>query len=268
MNELAYLSYARANITQALRLYNDLRARGIKIWLEARSLTNFDDPLPQVQGALEECPNFVLLLTPEAQYSDYAWHDVHWALALQKRFIVLDCGGLMPPNIGGTIHIDFHVYADGFKQLVSMFPEQVSPRLSVEAVRVNLQSDDDATRKTALYIVGTRRLHELLDLSADLLTDSNADIRTAAAWALGELRNPETLLMLVQALYDASYDVRSAAGWGLVYLGQQVATPVIEVLRDKQNPAACEMAYQVLSRIGGPQAAAALRQYGQTDKGL
>ncbi len=137
---------------------------------------------------------------------------------------------------------------------------------SLTEILSQLGSTDPRKRAVALAVAGRLRLHPLLDKMIFALEDDNEDVRAMAAWALDLLGSPVTVPALVKALYDRSFTVRSNAGWALVHLGQRiiaqlVVPDVIEVLRDDTSLEARQMAYLVLSRIGGDDADEAIKRY-------
>jgi hypothetical protein len=137
---------------------------------------------------------------------------------------------------------------------------------SLTEILSQMGSNDPRKRAVALAVTGRLRLHPLLDKVIFALEDDHDDVRAMAAWALDLLGSPVTVPALVKALYDRSFTVRSNAGWALVHLGQRiiaqlVVPDVIEVLRDDTSREAQQMAYLVLSRIGGEDAEEALRRY-------
>jgi HEAT repeat protein len=137
---------------------------------------------------------------------------------------------------------------------------------SLTEILSQLGSRDPHKRAVALAVAGRLRLHTLIDKMIFALEDDNEEVRATAAWALDLVGSPVIVPALVKALYDRSFTVRSNAGWALVHLGQRmigqlVVPDVIEVLRDHAFPEAQQMAYLVLSRIGGKDAEEAINHY-------
>lgn len=130
-----------------------------------------------------------------------------------------------------------------------------------------LRSSDASQRTVALVLVGKSRVHSLVDQITDMLeNDEDDEVRAMAAWTLDILGNPDTIPALVSALYDSSFSVRSNAGWAIVHLGRRilpnlVVPDVIDVLKDKTNHDARQMAYLILTRIGGQVATDAIKTY-------
>lgn len=130
-----------------------------------------------------------------------------------------------------------------------------------------LNSTDASQRSVALVLVGKSRVHSLMEQVTTILeNDTEDEVRAMAAWTLDVLGNPDTIPALINALYDSSFSVRSNAGWALVHLGRRilpnlVVPEVIDVLKDKSSFDARQMAYLILTRLGGPIATEAIKTY-------
>ncbi|MEO8612169.1 MAG: HEAT repeat domain-containing protein [Chloroflexota bacterium] len=137
---------------------------------------------------------------------------------------------------------------------------------SLNDLRVQLQSDDSHDRVLAVVTIGRERIHAAARYVEAALNDSDGEVRAMAMWSLDLLGSPATIPSLIRALYDPVFDVRSNAGWALVHLAKRifpglVLPDVIEVLRGEDHYDARQMAYLVLSRIGGEAAEEAIQQY-------
>ncbi len=137
----------------------------------------------------------------------------------------------------------------------------------IPTIKRQLRSDDPSQRTVALVLIGKSRVHSLMpDVIAMLEHDVSDDVRAMAAWTLDLLGDPDTIPYLINAMYDKSFGVRSNAGWALVHIGKRiipnlVVPDVIEVLKDDDNFDARQMAYMVLTRIGGNSAYQAIQTY-------
>jgi len=140
--------------------------------------------------------------------------------------------------------------------------DHLTPKLKQQ-----LKSADASQRTTALIMIGKSRVYSLAkDASRLLENDTDNEVRAAAAWALDLLGNPETIPTLINAMYDSSFGVRSNAGWALVHMGRRivpnlVVPDVIDVLKDKSSYDARQMAYLILTRIGGQEDTQAIQEY-------
>lgn len=122
-----------------------------------------------------------------------------------------------------------------------------------------LRSPSPRKRVVGLVHAARRRLTSAVSLATAALTDTDDDVRSAAAWALDVIGDPAAMPALVAAMYDDVFSVRSSAGWALVHMGQAGRTPEVvsqmdDVLRSAMNPNAREMARLVLVYLGGPEA--------------
>lgn len=128
-----------------------------------------------------------------------------------------------------------------------------------EQVMELLNSPSPRKRVVGLVHAARRRLTSAVALATTALTDTDDDVRSAAAWALDVIGDPSAMPALVGAIYDEVFSVRSSAGWALVHMGQagcaaQVVAHMDDVLRSALNPDARELARLVLVYLGGPEA--------------
>jgi len=137
---------------------------------------------------------------------------------------------------------------------------------SLDDLLLQLHSADPHDRILAVMTIGRERIHPATGYVEAALNDLDHEVRMMAMWSLDLLGSPATIPVLLRALRDPSFDVRSNAGWALVHLAKRifpalVLPEVIEILRNDDNPDARQMAYLVLSRIGGEEAQEAIRLY-------
>lgn len=137
----------------------------------------------------------------------------------------------------------------------------------IDNLKSRLSSSDPSLRTAALVIIGKSRGYELIHATINILeSDDDDDVRAMAAWALDQLGSPDTVPALTKATYDLSFGVRSNAGWALVHIGRRVfpnlvVPDVIEILKDTSNYDARQMAYLILTRIGGETSTQAIKTY-------
>lgn len=138
---------------------------------------------------------------------------------------------------------------------------------NLSEIRKYLSHTEASQRIVGLVLIGNSRIQSLKqDVIILLQGDKNEDVRATAAWTLDLLSDPETIPDLVSAMYDKSFGVRSNAGWALVHIGRRilpnlVVPDVIDVLKDETDNDARQMAYMVLTRIGGQLAHQAIKLY-------
>ena len=130
-----------------------------------------------------------------------------------------------------------------------------------------IKSRNPDERRVAMVMIGKARYHNMLDdVIHTMQHDIDNEVRAMAAWSLDLLGNAEAVPALVDAMYDTWFGVRSNAGWALVHLAkrllpQLVLPDVIDVLQDKDNHHAREMAYLVLTNIDDEAARQAIEQH-------
>jgi hypothetical protein len=144
-------------------------------------------------------------------------------------------------------------------------------RKSVEELTEYIRSDNPEERRLGLVLVGKQQEYALLPWASRLLlVDEDENIRALAAWALDKLGSPVTVPALIEALYDPAFDVRSKAGWALVHIAERtiplvVVPDVVEVLCNKLNADARQMAYLVLHSIGDELSQQAIEMFWHDD---
>lgn len=140
-------------------------------------------------------------------------------------------------------------------------------KYSVDEVKTRLESTKSGDRRVAMVMIGKARMHDLKPaVMLALQTDEDAEVRAMAAWSLDLIGDVQSIPVLIEALYDPVFSVRSNAGWALVHLGrrylpQLILPDVVDVLKDKQNPHAREMAYLVLANIHHQDSRDAIEKY-------
>jgi HEAT repeat protein len=119
-------------------------------------------------------------------------------------------------------------------------------------------SEDTAAPLRAAAILALARLgyHGLLELLVDALTDSQKEVRIAAAQALGHHGSePASLLLRLKArIGDKEPDVISECLSGLLTCSPQENLCFVSEFLDSLNPAICEAAILALGRSRLPEA--------------
>lgn len=133
--------------------------------------------------------------------------------------------------------------------------------LTPEEIYAQAHSSDPEERLFALVYIARLDIQNALQVVINCLQDDDWEVRTTAAWALDLMHNPKAIPALVETLYDENYHVRSTAGWALTHLGQRVVPFVRTALQQTEDVRAREMAYQVLARVGGPEAHDAIKKH-------
>jgi hypothetical protein len=110
---IAFFSYSREDSEFALRLAADLRAAGANVWIDQLDIGPGQRWDRSVQQALENCPSFLLILSPASVKSDNVLDEVSFALDKQKTLIPIlhrDCE--IPFRIRRFQHLDFRTDYD------------------------------------------------------------------------------------------------------------------------------------------------------------
>ena len=84
-----FISYSRADSDLARRLNNELQIRGKTTWFDQESIASGDDFQKEIHRGIENCENFIFILSPESVNSKYCACEVGYAAKLDKRFITI-----------------------------------------------------------------------------------------------------------------------------------------------------------------------------------
>jgi parallel beta-helix repeat protein len=116
----AFFSYARNDAAIALRLAADLKKVSANVWLDQLDILPGRQWDREVEHALTDCEEMLLILTPAAVASVNVMDEVSFALEQQKRVIPLlfqDCQ--IPFRLRRVQYVDFRSdYADGLQRLL------------------------------------------------------------------------------------------------------------------------------------------------------
>jgi len=115
-----FFSYAHADSKFTLKLAEALRSASINVWLDELDIppgVRWDDA---IQGALENSPRVLVVLSPASASSDNVKDEISLALDTQKSVIPIllkDC--TIPLRIRRFQHIDFRAdYENALKRLI------------------------------------------------------------------------------------------------------------------------------------------------------
>lgn len=151
MDEAAFdvfLSYARADDEPFVaRLFEDLTARGLKVWWDRRKMPSRALTfLQEIRDAIDSCTRMVAVVGPNAVQSDYVLAEWRWASLFAKAVVpVLRRGEyeLLPPGLADLHTPDFRHdenYGANLDDLVRILVEQIpplSPLLGVPRLPLN-----------------------------------------------------------------------------------------------------------------------------------
>lgn len=132
----AFFSYCRTDSEFALRLAEDLKAAGAKVWMDQLDIEPGVPWDRAVEDALNDCPRLLVILSHVSVKSDNVRDEVSFALSKQKRVIpVLYNECEIPFRLARLQHVDFRSdYSRGLKALlkavgVAEQPQAITPKL-------------------------------------------------------------------------------------------------------------------------------------------
>ncbi|MEM6282979.1 MAG: toll/interleukin-1 receptor domain-containing protein [Chloroflexota bacterium] len=266
----SFVIYHPTDRKLAVRLWDELRWNGLNTGIDLQDVPLHIDRAALLEDIVFRC-DLVLVIVGE-QHSDEV-RRLH-ALAIEQEAVVIVVqlpDASLPPELASTRTVAFGDYDAAFSHLLRLVPRyMLDMGVDTDRVMQNLRHESHDVRRTTLFLVGKDRILSAMRTAMSImLSDPHADVRAAAAWALHQLGNVDAAPALIAALYDRSFDVRSNAGWALVDIGRRrdspasnaITTEVITVLRDGTTYDSREMAYQVLLRLGGREAADAIKKY-------
>src|SRR5689334_14406463 len=150
-----FISYSRKDKVKAVRLYEDLKFRGLSAWIDFQDIqpgTAWSDEIGQ---AILESSHFLLLLSPEAIKSDYVRREYEYALEHNHDVLPLllePCQ--MPQPIARLQYIDFEEYQRGLDRLLKVFPaDSYGKTHTANDVMDALKSSSAELRATAMVLV-------------------------------------------------------------------------------------------------------------------
>ena len=79
-----FISYARADSEVALKLGKDLRAAGVKIWLDQLDIATGEHWDDAIDDALKRCGKFLIILSPKSVASKNVKDELSFALQKEK----------------------------------------------------------------------------------------------------------------------------------------------------------------------------------------
>jgi hypothetical protein len=115
-----FISYSRANKGFAIKLAKDLQSDGYPIWLDQLNIptgARWDD---EVEKALRECEDFMVILTPASIASENVKDEIGYAIDHGKRIVPVlleDCD--VPLRLRRFQYVDFtnKPYEDGLEDI-------------------------------------------------------------------------------------------------------------------------------------------------------
>ncbi len=82
-----FISYARADVTNALDLASQLRAHGFSVWIDQGSIGGAKNWATEIVEAIDHCSTFLCLLSPHSLASPNVAKELHLASEKQKNIL-------------------------------------------------------------------------------------------------------------------------------------------------------------------------------------
>jgi HEAT repeat protein len=125
---------------------------------------------------------------------------------------------------------------------------------AVPALLPRIEAKDRITREYVIAALGNLKATQAIPAIAAILADQKLGRRYIAAWSLGEIGGESTIAPLIGALSDSDAEVRKYATRSLIKQNRKAVEPLIEFLRQPQNPLAQACAVRALGDIADPRA--------------
>lgn len=143
-----FISYSSKDKPFAIRLRDDLLAKGFHPWLDESELKGGQKWLDEIQKAIDRCHILLVVLTPDSLQSDYVQMEYRQALRKEKLVIPLDYLPVpdVPMDLPGLQWVNFQAsYEVGLYNLLNSlrqadFALSSSPLSVPEAPKVSFDS--------------------------------------------------------------------------------------------------------------------------------
>lgn len=84
-----FISYSRADTDFARKINEALQIQGKTAWFDQESIASGADFQQEINKGIEQCDNFLFIISPDAIESEYCVDEVEFAASLNKRFVTL-----------------------------------------------------------------------------------------------------------------------------------------------------------------------------------
>jgi photosystem II stability/assembly factor-like uncharacterized protein len=152
--EEAFVSYCRSDSEFTLRLAEDLKSAGARIWLDQLDIPPGEPWDRAVEAALFQSPVMLLILSPDSVNSDNVRDEVSFSLSKQKKVIPIlyrECE--VPFRLARLQHIDFRTdYTRGLKALLNALGAKNQSRGEVPVVSFPSQPDRPIAQRVHEHI--------------------------------------------------------------------------------------------------------------------
>jgi len=113
-----FISYSRADSDLARRINEELQILGRTTWFDQESIATGVNFQEEIFKGIENCDNFVFILSPKSIKSPYCADEVEHAFLLKKRFITILCREVkiedLHPALARVQWIDFRQHGGDF----------------------------------------------------------------------------------------------------------------------------------------------------------
>ena len=82
-----FISYSRKDNTFVRRLYDALRERGRKVWVDWEGIPPTDKWLVKIHSAIDEADAFLFVISPDSVSSDVCDIELNHAIKQHKRLV-------------------------------------------------------------------------------------------------------------------------------------------------------------------------------------
>ncbi|AFY36498.1 WD40 repeat-containing protein [[Leptolyngbya] sp. PCC 7376] len=84
-----FISYSRADTDFARKVNEALQIQGKTAWFDQESIASGADFQQEIYKGIEQCDNFLFIISPDAITSEYCVDEVEFAASLNKRFVTI-----------------------------------------------------------------------------------------------------------------------------------------------------------------------------------
>ena len=113
-----FISYSRADSDFARQLNEALQMQGKTTWFDQESIPPGSDFKQEIYRGIENCDNFLFIISPRSVNSPYCADEVEYAQSLNKRFVTIlhheVAANLLHPALAKIQWIDFRNYGGDF----------------------------------------------------------------------------------------------------------------------------------------------------------
>jgi hypothetical protein len=99
MGQHVFISYAHANKRYAVRLAEELRTRRFEVWIDT-DLRHGERWPEKLEQAVRDCAALIVIMTPEAEASEWVNNEVNLAMSTGKAIFPLLLRGQVFKSIG------------------------------------------------------------------------------------------------------------------------------------------------------------------------